>query len=163
HPKLVRASVEPPSILQPSVPSAPARKIANSRRTIPAISRFSAELRRDSALAVGSESSDLSLLVDGDNRVRIHCSTGDEVFAEACFGERLPVGRVPEDFFDVVAIPAIYELARARRVVEYHRRSAALRYRPGVPPGACRILETKMSLMPRTYNRNISVGPRRGS
>src|SRR5258708_4617422 len=107
QPKLLRASIFPPRSLQPSVPSAPARKIAKRSSTIPAISRCSAEACGPSALAIWSESSDLSLLIDGDHRLRIHASTGDEVLAEACFGERPPVGRVLEDFFEVVAIPSI--------------------------------------------------------
>lgn len=93
---------------------------------MPTSSRFSAEARAASAFAVGSKLGDLSVLIEGDHRVRIHLSTGDEVLAEACVGERLTVDRLPEDFLDIVAIPAIDELTRAGRVVQNDRRPAAL-------------------------------------
>src|SRR6266567_1496797 len=136
HPKLLRASVFPPRSRQPSVPNAPARNIAKRSNTIPASSRCRAEACGASAFAIWSESSDLSLLIDGDHRLRIHASTGDEVFAEPCFGERPPVGRVLEDFLDVVAIPSINELAGRCCVIEDCRRPVALGDEPDVAPRA---------------------------
>src|SRR5688572_12295370 len=130
-------------------------------RTIPHSSRLSAELRVGGlSLAARTEPGDLSVLEDGDNRVRIHCSTGDEVSREPCFSERLSVGRVFEDLRDVVAILPVYELACARGVVAYDRHPR-LHDGANVPSGTRRILETKMSLGARADNRNIRISSRR--
>src|SRR5947209_16969693 len=93
----------PCSWVMPCAASAPARKSPKRRKTIPRISRASAD---DEGLSCPfrPELRDLSFLVDRDHRIGVHFRSGDEVVTKSCFFERLSVGRFFEEFRDVLAI-----------------------------------------------------------
>ena len=93
----------PWSCVYPSAASAPARKIPKRRRTIPRISRASADSDGLSC-PFRPELGDLPVLVDRDHRIGVHFRCGGEVVTKSCRLERLSVGRFFEDFRDVVAI-----------------------------------------------------------
>src|SRR4051812_33415190 len=97
----------------PSATRAPPRNRAKRRRAMPQTSRLRAA-RLGSTLSgpVWSESSDLPFLEDRDNRERIHGRGDGEVGFESRCCERLPVGRVLEDFLDVVAISPVDQCRR---------------------------------------------------
>src|SRR6202521_5322391 len=105
QPKLPFTPLPPPmNVAYPSAANAPPRKIAKRRRTIPRISRASAELDGELSRPFRPELRDLSVLIDRDHRIGVHFRGGGEVVTKSCRLERLSVGRFFEDFRDVVAI-----------------------------------------------------------
>src|SRR5437764_4734884 len=122
------------SWVYPSAASAPARKIPKRRKTIPRISRASAELEGLSC-PFRPELRDLSLLVDRDHRIGVHFRCCGEVVTKSCFFERLSVGRFFEDFRDVVAI-FFFDQHRSGRSVVHLYRFGALGNRPDIAPCA---------------------------
>src|SRR5688572_16582831 len=106
QPKLF-APTPPSSWAIPSAASEPPRKTANRSSTIPRISRLSA----DSCLSLSlwPDFGDLPVLIDRDHRIGVHRRGGGEVVTKSCRFERLPVGRVLEDFRNVVAIFLVNE------------------------------------------------------
>lgn len=102
NPKFARTLADEPRILKPSTARAPARNNANNSSAIPAISLRRA-VARGSSLEAPSEPDDLSVLADGDNRVRIQLAAREVIPGEAGAGERLPVDRAL-DLRDVVGI-----------------------------------------------------------
>src|SRR5436190_8776469 len=139
QPKLPLTLPLPWSWVYASAASAPARKIPESRKTIPRISRASTD---DEGLSrpFRSELRDLSFLVDRDHRIGVHFRGGGEVVTKACFLERLSVGRFFEDFRDVVAIFFFDQHGSGRCVVCLYR-LGALGNRTDVTTSARSILE----------------------
>src|SRR3954465_2006300 len=146
----------PRSCVYASAASAPARKIPKRRRTIPRISRASADCE-GLAFAFRSELCDLPVLVDRDHRIGVHFRGGGEVVTKSCFFERLSVGRFFEDFRDVVAI-FFFDQHRGRRCVVYLHRVGALGNRPDVAPRASGILESEASLLTRADDGDVRIG-----
>jgi len=103
QPKFPFTSPLPRNCVYASAASAPARKIPKRRRTMPRISRASAD-SEGLSFPFRPEFRDLPVLPDRDHRIGVHFRGGGEVVTKSCRLERLSVGRFFEDFRDVVAI-----------------------------------------------------------